>query len=90
MKYPWVEGQNSIVVLFRIVNRDVVFFRSRAVFFILNELGGGWKILSMFKVIPAPITDLVYRIISMIRYRVFGKKVSCRLPTSEERTLFLD
>lgn len=89
-KYPWVEGQNSIVVLFRIVNRDVVFFRSRAVFFILNELGGGWKILSILKVIPAPITDLVYRIISKIRYRLFGKKESCRLPTPEERTVFLD
>jgi predicted DCC family thiol-disulfide oxidoreductase YuxK len=89
-KYPWVEGQNSIVLVFRMVNRDVVLFRSRAVFFVLNELGGGWKVLSWVKIIPAPITDLGYRIVSKLRYRIFGKKESCRIPTPEERSLFLD
>ncbi len=89
-KYPWVDGQNSIVLVCRIVNRDVVLFRSRAVFFVLNELGGGWKVISWLKIVPAPMTDLGYRMVSSLRYRIFGKKESCRLPTPAERALFLD
>lgn len=89
-KYSWVEGQNSIVVVFRVVNRDVVLMRSRAVFFVLSELGGFWSAVACLRHIPQPITDLGYQIVAKIRYRLFGKKESCRLPTPEERTLFLD
>lgn len=89
-KYSWVEGQNSIVLLFRMVNRDVIFFRSRAVFFVLAELGGFWKFVSWLRMIPQPLTDFGYRIVAKIRYRIFGKKETCRIPTPEERALFLD
>jgi len=39
--------------------------------------------------VPKPARDFTYRLISRSRYRIFGKKDSCRLPTEEERELFL-
>ncbi|MES2310482.1 MAG: DCC1-like thiol-disulfide oxidoreductase family protein [Verrucomicrobiota bacterium] len=89
-KYPWLEGQDSIVISFRMVNRDVILMRSRAIFFVLNELGGAWKSVAWLKVFPAFLTDLGYRIVAKIRYKIFGKKETCRIPTPAERAFFLN
>ena len=40
--------------------------------------------------VPKPIREAVYRFVARHRYRVFGQKVACRLPTPEERARFLD
>lgn len=39
---------------------------------------------------PKPVMDLLYTGIAASRYRLFGKYDECRLPTPEERALFLD
>lgn len=41
------------------------------------------------RVVPRGIRDLLYRWVARNRYRWFGKKESCRLPTPEERKRFL-
>jgi predicted DCC family thiol-disulfide oxidoreductase YuxK len=89
-KYPWLEGQDSIVISFRMVNRDVILMRSRAVFFVLNELGSFWRVVAWMRIVPSPVTDLGYRIVAKIRYKIFGKKETCRIPSPAERVLFLD
>lgn len=40
--------------------------------------------------VPRPVRDAVYRLIAANRYRVFGQKEACRLPTPAERARFLD
>lgn len=63
---------------------------STAVVHVLGHLGGVWKILSwMLWLIPLPIRHLGYRFVASQRYRVFGKKEVCRMPTQEERARFL-
>lgn len=51
--------------------------------------GGFWVILYVFKVIPKPIRDTIYNWIAQNRYRWFGKKESCWLPTPELKSRFL-
>jgi predicted DCC family thiol-disulfide oxidoreductase YuxK len=64
-------------------------YRSAAVLRILHHLGGGWRLTAVARVIPRPLRDLVYDWIARHRYRWFGKRDSCRMPTPEERELFL-
>jgi predicted DCC family thiol-disulfide oxidoreductase YuxK len=60
--------------------------RSAAVVRILWTLGGVWNVLGwLLWVIPLPLRDLGYRMTARLRYRLFGKKETCRLPTPEER-----
>lgn len=62
------------------------FRKSAAVVRILRQLGGIWALLgSLLWVIPRPLRDLGYSLVAAVRYRVFGKKSACRVPTSEER-----
>jgi predicted DCC family thiol-disulfide oxidoreductase YuxK len=56
---------------------------------VARGLGGAWKALAILRVIPRPIRDAVYRLIARNRYRWFGKKESCWLPTPELRGRFL-
>lgn len=68
-----------------------LFYRSAAMLRILRDLGGAiGAAAAIAGIVPAPMRDLVYRMVSSIRYRVFGKSDACRLPTPEERSRFLD
>lgn len=68
-----------------------LFYRSTAVARMLMRIGGPWKIVgAALWLIPWPLRDVGYRLVSKIRYRLFGKHQTCRLPTPEERQLFLD
>ncbi len=54
-------------------------------------LGGVWSVLAtLLWLIPRPVRDLGYNVIASNRYRIFGKKETCRLPTAEERARFLN
>ena len=67
------------------------FTRTAAVSRILMTLGGRWQVLGwLLWIIPWPIRDFGYGIVSRLRYRLFGKHESCRLPTPQERGRFLD
>lgn len=67
-----------------------LYVRSDAAIRVLMELGGGWRALSVLLYIPKPVRDFIYMLISRNRYSLFGKKETCRLPSSEEKEMFLD
>lgn len=52
-------------------------------------LDGGWKLLKGLLVIPRFIRNPVYRFIARNRYKWFGKKDECMLPTPELQARFL-
>ncbi|MYC88466.1 MAG: thiol-disulfide oxidoreductase DCC family protein [Gemmatimonadales bacterium] len=64
--------------------------RSGAALRIAAGLDGGWPVLAVFLVIPAPLRDLAYRFVARNRYRWFGRKSVCELPPTEESRRFLD
>lgn len=57
---------------------------SDAVMAIYHELGWPWRLLSLFRIIPQPVRDPVYRWVARNRYRLFGQRDSCWLPTPEQ------
>lgn len=64
--------------------------RSTAALRMMRRLGGfSGGLATVLLAIPRPIRDLGYRVVAANRYRLFGQKDSCRLPTPQERALFL-
>lgn len=53
-------------------------------------LGGGWTLFYVFKVLPRFIRDGIYKWIARNRYRWFGKKESCMMPSPDIRQRFLE
>jgi predicted DCC family thiol-disulfide oxidoreductase YuxK len=57
---------------------------------VYRRLGGWWAWpLSLFRFVPRWLRDPVYRLIARNRYRWFGRRATCRVPTPAERALFL-
>ena len=44
----------------------------------------------VLRVVPTPLADVGYRIFSKFRTRIFGKLDQCRVPSEQERALFVD
>lgn len=55
-----------------------------------KRIGGVWALNYGFVIVPSPIRDWVYDFIAKNRYRWFGEKDSCMLPTPEVRARFLN
>ena len=66
------------------------FVRSAAAIRVLWQLGGVWWLIGwLLWLIPRPLRDVGYRLVAANRYRWFGKKETCRLPSPAERERFL-
>lgn len=78
----------STIILIK--NEKEVYKESTAVIEIIKLLEGKPKIFLIIKIIPRTIRDFFYRIISKNRYKLFGKRESCMIPTEEIRNKFLD
>ncbi len=63
--------------------------KSKAVFAILKKIGGVWTVASSVGLLPESFLNKAYDMVAENRYKIFGKKESCRLPTPEERQRFL-
>ncbi len=55
---------------------------------VARYLDGGWSVLQYLAIVPRPIRDVVYRWIARNRYRWFGKRDACMIPTPELRHRF--
>lgn len=76
------QSLNSMVF----VTGDQSYRRSSAVVRILRQMGGVWSAAGILLwLIPKPIRDLGYWVVASLRYRLFGRKETCRMPTPEER-----
>ena len=62
---------------------------SDAVIRIFTHLGGVWSAASALRIFPRFARDAVYRLVARNRYRVFGRRDTCRVPSNEEKSLFL-
>jgi predicted DCC family thiol-disulfide oxidoreductase YuxK len=62
--------------------------RSDAVLHAATLLGGAWRLAAVLRIVPRPLRDLVYRAVAASRFRIFGRRSTCRLPTPQERARF--
>ncbi len=56
---------------------------------VYRRLGGVWWLLSLLRLVPRSVRDFVYRTVARNRYRWFGRRDACRIPTPDEESRFL-
>jgi predicted DCC family thiol-disulfide oxidoreductase YuxK len=72
-----------------LVEGERVFTRSTAGLRIARRLTGLWPLFSAFLIVPKFLRDAVYRVIAKNRYRWWGKRDACMVPSPAVRARFL-
>lgn len=83
-KFRFPEEIDSVIL----IHKEKVFYESDAALEIARLLPAPWKWAVFFRIVPCSWRNALYRWIARNRYRLFGKKKECRIPTPEERKFF--
>ena len=75
---------------FVLIQNEKVFLKSTAALMVAKQLNGITKLLYGFIIVPVFIRNAVYNFIAKNRYKWFGKKDSCMIPTSKLKQRFLN
>ena len=65
------------------------YYKSQAALEIAKILGGFFHLGTVFRIIPTGISNQLYDYIAKNRYKWYGKKESCMIPTLELKSKFL-
>jgi predicted DCC family thiol-disulfide oxidoreductase YuxK len=74
---------------FVLIKDEKYYLRSTAGLHVLKALGGGWQLFYTLIIFPRPLRDFVYSMVARTRYKIFGKRDSCMIPTPEQSERFL-
>ena len=80
------KSKDSIIV---IINNNKILYESDAVAYIFRKTKTQLAIRILISIFPKFISNFFYRIIAKNRYKIFGKKDSCYIPTEEELKKFI-
>jgi predicted DCC family thiol-disulfide oxidoreductase YuxK len=72
-----------------LIHKDKVYTHSDVALQIVRRLGGFWPALYVLRFIPKALRDGLYNWVARNRYRWFGKKDQCMVPTPELKSRFL-
>ena len=86
-QYPEAPEDISTIVL---LEKGRLYTKSDAALRAARYLSGAWPALYGFVIVPRPIRNTVYDWIARNRYRWFGKKDQCMIPTPELKGRFLE
>lgn len=67
-----------------------IYTHSTGALMVARQLSGAWPLLYAFIIIPAFIRNAVYQFIAKNRYKWFGKKESCVIPSPALKSLFYE
>ena len=84
--YIDIKKTDSLVL----IDHGKVYQKSTAALRIAKQLSFGWSLLYVFILIPPFIRNPIYDFIAANRYKWFGKKETCWIPTPALRNLFID
>ncbi len=73
-----------------LIENHTIYLRSTAALRIARQLSGPVKLLYSFVMVPRLIRDPVYNVIARNRYKWFGRREECRVPTPELSSLFIE
>lgn len=73
---------------FILLKDNQIYTHSTGALKVAKQLSGAWPLLYAFIIIPAFIRNAVYQFIANNRYKWFGKKESCAMPSPELKALF--
>jgi predicted DCC family thiol-disulfide oxidoreductase YuxK len=77
---------NSFILL----EGESIYTHSSGALRLCRHLGGIWKLLYAFIIVPRFIRDGVYNFIARNRYKWFGKRESCYMPSPTLKNRFLE
>lgn len=72
-----------------LVENNKAYTYSTAALRIARKLDGIWRWIYIFRFVPRPIRDFFYKLFAKYRYRLFGKKDLCMMPTPDIQARFL-
>ncbi len=75
---------------FILIWNDKIYTKSTGALKVVKKLNGLWPLLYGFILIPKFIRDKVYDWIAENRYKWFGKKNECMIPTPQLKARFLN
>ncbi|WP_273852699.1 thiol-disulfide oxidoreductase DCC family protein [Guptibacillus spartinae] len=79
------EVPDSVIV----IREGKALVKSEAALYIIQKLGGFFRLLLILRFLPLSLRNKIYDEIAKRRYKWFGKKESCMIPTKEQRKRFL-
>jgi predicted DCC family thiol-disulfide oxidoreductase YuxK len=82
------ENPDAVSTIYFVENGRI-YQQSAAIMRITRRLRFPWSMGYAFTIVPRFIRDFFYRLIARNRYRLFGQKDFCRIPTAEEQARFL-
>ena len=85
--YPTASIQNHSNIVY--LQHNVLKIKSDAVLSILWDLSGIYKVTCLVYLLPRFLRDFAYDRLAKVRYKVFGKRDTCRVPTPDETSRFL-
>lgn len=74
---------------FVLIENEVAYTKSTAALLVAKRLKGLYKLFYGFIIVPKFIRDAVYSLVAKNRYKWFGKKDSCMIPTAALQSKFL-
>ena len=80
------DGRESIVLL----ENGRAFTQSTAALRVIRALGFPWTFAYALIIVPRPLRDWAYAVVARNRYRWFGKRQVCMVPTPDLKRRFLD
>ena len=84
-----VDPSKTDSILLYSPEKETLKIKSTAALFVAKDLGFPQNLMSIFLIVPAFIRDWVYDFIAKNRYKWYGKKESCWIPTPELKAKFI-
>ena len=72
-----------------LIEDNNAYIRSRAALKISAQLTWPWKIVSCLRILPSFLLDPLYKIIAKNRYKFWGKRDQCMIPSAEIEDRFI-
>lgn len=86
MGYHEFSEMDSIIL----IKEGNIFVKSDAALGIARHLSGIWPVLYGLRIFPRYLRNVVYDLVANNRYKWFGKKDACMIPTPEIRSRFIE
>jgi predicted DCC family thiol-disulfide oxidoreductase YuxK len=88
IKYLGIDTQKTdSIILYQI--GFAYYYKAEAALLIAKDLGGIYYFISLFTVLPTSFTNYFYDYIAKNRYKWFGKKDNCIIPSPMFQSKFL-
>ncbi|WP_243455732.1 thiol-disulfide oxidoreductase DCC family protein [Sphingosinicella sp. BN140058] len=72
-----------------VLDRGRLLTHSDAAIAIARQLGWPWRAATVARLVPRPLRDRLYLLIARNRYRLFGRRETCWMPSDKDRARIL-